>query len=71
MSDPTVVEAPEAGKRTSKIVGPMSSQDTVQLEAENASCFWNDQEFPKGAQVRNDGKCHECSFGLWVEISEA
>lgn len=68
MSDPTEVEALDSARRHSKVVGPMDSQDTVQLEAEDAKCYWNDQEFAKGDQVRNDGKCYECSFGLWVQV---
>ena len=68
MAEPVSVSAPEPGKKTSKIVGPMDGQDTVQLDAENAKCYWNGQEFSKGDRVSHDGSCHECSFGLWVEV---
>ena len=68
MSQPIEVSAAEAGKKTSNVINTVDSQDTVQLEAENAKCYWNDQEFSKGDQIINNGKCYECSFGLWTEI---
>ena len=68
MTEPTMVEAQDPSKKNSKVVGPMDSQDTVQLEAEGAKCYWNDLEFSKGDRIIHEGQCHECSFGLWVSV---
>ncbi len=69
MSQPIEVSSPEAGKKTSTIINTVDNQDTVQLDAENANCYWNDQAFNKGDRVINDSKCYECGFGLWTEVS--
>ena len=68
MADAKAVSAPEAGKKTSEILGPTSDEATVQMNAEKNKCYWNDEEFSQGEKVEADGKCYECSFGRWLEL---
>lgn len=68
--NPTPVEPADPGKKTSKILGPMSEQETVQMELQNEKCYWNDAEFSQGDQVSLDGECYECSYGRWVMVDD-
>ena len=70
MADATPVDAPDASKKTSDILGPASDEATVQMSQIDEKCFWNDAEFQTGDQVVNDGKCYECSFGNWVQVED-
>lgn len=69
MADAKPVETPDPTKKTSEIVGATSDEATVQMGSEQNKCLWNDEEFSQGEQVTADGKCYECSFGHWIEIS--
>lgn len=68
MSDPKSVEAADPAKKTSKVTGPVDDDATV-LQTENVSCYWNDEAFEAGDRINADGKCYECSNGMWIEIS--
>ncbi len=68
MSEAKPVDAPDASKKTSEIMGPTSDEATVQMSELDAKCFWNDEAYETGEQVSNGGKCYECSFGRWVEV---
>ena len=67
MSDPKSVDAADPAKKTSKISGPVSDDATV-LTTADVVCYWNDEEFQSGDRVNADGKCYECSNGMWVEV---
>ena len=68
MADAKPVDAPDPAKKTSDIIDATSDEATVQMDSEQNSCFWNDEEFAQGTQVSTDNKCYECSFGHWIEI---
>jgi hypothetical protein len=67
MSDPKSVDAADPAKKTSKVTGPVSDEATI-LTNVSMKCYWNDEEFESGDRVANDGKCYECSNGMWVEV---
>jgi hypothetical protein len=69
-SNPVEVEAPDASKKTSDILGPMSEEATVSMDLQNEKCYWNDAEFSQGDQVIADGKCYECSYTRWLEVDD-
>ena len=68
MSEPKSVEAVDPAKKTSKVTGPVTDDATVLQTAANLKCYWNDEEFELGDRVSSEGKCYECSNGLWVEV---
>lgn len=68
MSDPKPVEAVDPAKKTSRISGPVSDEATVLMTGAEIKCHWNDEEFEPGDRISADGKCYECSTGLWVEV---
>jgi len=70
MSEPTQVDAADASKKTSEILGPSSDEATVQMDQLDAKCHWNDAEFETGQQVISEGKCYECSFGRWIPLDD-
>ncbi len=69
MADAKSVESPDPAKKTSDIIDQTGDEATVQMDSEQNNCFWNDDEFGQGEQVSSNGKCYECSFGHWIEIS--
>ena len=69
MSDAKPVAAPDTTKKNSEIMRPTSDETTVQMSEIDAKCYWNDEAFDTGQQVSSEGKCYECSFGCWTEVS--
>lgn len=74
MSDnkqPTLVEAAEPDKKTSRIVD-LDAATTVRLdsEAKTSPCYWNDADFAPGEKIMVDGQCYECMYAMWSPVSE-
>ena len=67
MSEPVVVDAQDPAKKNSQVLNCSIDEMTVQMDQQNKSCYWNDQEFAPGDTISVDGECYECSFSRWVK----
>lgn len=61
------VDAVDTSKKNSDIVEAGADVTTVNMDQQDAKCYWNDVEYSRGARVNSGGKVYECSFGRWVE----
>jgi hypothetical protein len=66
----TEVDAIDANKKNSEVLGPSADEATVQMDQLEEKCYWNDAEFSTGDQVTHAGECYECSFGRWIQVGD-
>ncbi len=71
MSNITPVGPIDSSKKNSKMFVPSEDESTVVLTKVRKVCDWNDQEFPEGANVCDNGATYECSFGKWVKTGQS
>ena len=67
MATPIDVGPQDPGKRSSPVMKEMQDESTVVMDVADRVCYWNDVEFPEGAEVTSQGVAYECSFGNWVK----
>jgi len=62
------VKPMDSGKQNSEVLESTKGSSTVLMGEGNTSCFWNDEEFPDGDRVCNNGVAYECQMGRWLKL---
>ena len=62
------VESMDSGKKNSEVLESTKKVSTVMMGEGSTSCFWNDDEFPDGARVCDNGVAYECQMGRWLKL---